>query len=190
MRLNNNEKSNQIPMFSRISLSIIQAIECLNEWIGRAVSWLTLTMVLVTFLIVVLRYAFNLGWIAMQESVTWMYALVFLLGAGYTLKHDAHVRVDILYQRCSQTTRAWIDLFGAVLLLLPVCALILWTGWEYVTNSWAMGEGSREAGGLPGLYLLKTTILLMSVLLLLQGIAMGLRSVMTIMDGPVNSGEG
>lgn len=167
-------------MFSKFALAVIGTIDALNESIGRAVSWLTLIMVLVTFLIVVLRYVFNLGWIALQESVVWMYALVFLLGAAYTLKHDAHVRVDIIYQRCSRTTRAWIDLFGTLLLLLPVCGLVLWSSWEYVTNSWAMGEGSREAGGLPGLYVLKSAILLMGLLLLLQGVSMGLRSVMTI----------
>ncbi len=176
-------------MFSKLALAIIGAIDGLNEWIGTAVSWLTLIMVLVTFLIVVLRYAFDLGWIAMQESVTWMYALVFLLGAAYTLKHDAHVRVDIIYQRCSRTARAWIDLFGTLLLLLPVCGLVLWSSLEYVTNSWAMGEGSREAGGLPGLYVLKSAILLMGLLLLLQGIAMGLRSVMTIIGTSPHSGK-
>ena len=176
-------------MFSKLALAIIGAIDGLNEWIGRAVSWLTLVMVLVTFLIVVLRYVFDLGWIAMQESVTWMYALVFLFGAAYTLKHDAHVRVDIIYQRCSRTTRAWIDLFGTVLLLLPVCGLVLWSSWEYVTSSWAMGEGSREAGGLPGLYVLKSAIVLMGLLLLLQGIAMGLRCVLTIIGAPSGSGK-
>ncbi len=174
-------------MFSKLALAIIGSIDGLNEWIGRAVSWLTLIMVLVTFLIVVLRYAFDLGWIALQESVTWMYALVFLLGSGYTLKHDAHVRVDILYQRCSRTTRAWIDLCGTLLLLLPVCGLILWSSWDYVANAWAMGEGSREAGGLPGLYVLKSAILALGLLLLLQGIAMGLHSVMIIIGASLDS---
>ena len=189
MRRNNNHKNGFVSMFSAIARIVIGVIDGLNEWIGRAVSWLTLLMVLVTFLVVVLRYAFDLGWIALQESVVWMYALVFLLGAAYTLKHDAHVRVDIIYQRCNRTTRAWIDLFGALLLLLPVCGLILWSSWEYVIDAWAMGEGSREAGGLPGLYVLKSAILLMGLLLLLQGIAMGLRSVMTIIGAPLDSGK-
>jgi TRAP-type mannitol/chloroaromatic compound transport system permease small subunit len=190
MRRNNNQENGCISMFSKLARTIIGAIDGLNERIGRAVSWLTLLMVLVTFLVVVLRYAFDLGWIAMQESVTWMYALVFLLGAAYTLKHDAHVRVDIIYQRCSPATRAWIDLSGVLLLLLPMCGLVLWSSWEYVASSWGMGEGSREAGGLPGLYVLKSAIVLMGLLLLLQGIAVGLRSVLTIIGVPLDSGEG
>jgi TRAP-type mannitol/chloroaromatic compound transport system permease small subunit len=146
------------------------------------VSWLTLAMVLVTFTIVVLRYAFNLGWIAMQESVAYMHALVFMLGAAYTLKHDAHVRVDIIYQRCSEKGRAWIDFFGVLLLLLPVACFILWNSWSYVIDSWSIQESSRNSGGLPGVFLLKTSILVMSILLVAQGLALALRSLLSLLD--------
>lgn len=132
-------------------------------------------MVVVTFLVVVLRYAFNQGWIARQESITYMHALLFMLGAAYTLKLDGHVRVDIVYQRCSKTTRAWIDLLGSLLLLLPVCVFIGWSSWDYVATAWTIKEGSGEAGGLPTLYLLKTSILIMAALLILQGISMTLK---------------
>ncbi len=159
-----------------VSRKIISSIDALNEWIGRAVSWLTLLMVLVTFVIVVLRYAFDLGWVAMQESVLYMYAMVFMLGAAYTLKHDGHVRVDIFYQRCSIKTRAWIDFFGTLLLMLPVVGFIFWSSWEYVSDSWEIRESSRNSGGLPGVYLLKSCIPLMAMLLALQGIALLLRN--------------
>ena len=154
----------------------IGVLEAVSEWVGRAISWLTLLMVIVTFLVVLLRYAFDLGWIAMQESVTYMHATLFMLGAAYTLKRNGHVRVDILYQRLGRRAQAAIDLFGSLLLLLPVSLFIAWIGWEYVAESWAVHEGSREAGGIPGVYLLKTLMLLMPALLLVQGIAAILQS--------------
>lgn len=162
-----------------ISRKFISLIDSLNEWIGHTISWLTLVMVLVTFAIVVLRYAFNLGWVAMQESVLYMYALVFLLGAAYTLKHDGHVRVDIIYQLCSVKTRAWIDFFGTLLLLLPVVGFIFWSSWDYAVNSWEIKESSRNSGGLPYVYLLKGCIPVMAGLLTLQGIALGLQNLLT-----------
>jgi TRAP-type mannitol/chloroaromatic compound transport system permease small subunit len=156
----------------------IGLIDSINEWIGRAVSWLTLVMVLVTFATVVLRYVFNVGWIAVQESVTYMHVMVFMLGAAYTLKQDGHVRVDIIYQRCSAKTQGWIDFFGALFLLMPVAGFILWSSWEYVDNSWAIHESSRNSGGLPGVYLIKTLIPVMAILLLLQGLSLAARSLM------------
>lgn len=145
--------------------------ERLNDWIGRAVAWLTFGMVLTTFAVVLLRYLFNSGSIAVQESITYMHALVFMLGAAYTLQQDGHVRVDILYRRASLRQRAIIDLAGTLFLLLPVCGFILFISWEYVAASWSLLEGSREAGGLPGVFLLKSAIPLMALLLVLQGLA-------------------
>lgn len=157
----------------------IDIIDLINEWIGKGVAWLTLAMVLVTFLIVILRYALDIGWIALQESVAYMHALVFMLGAAYTLKHDAHVRVDIFYQRCGVRSRAWIDCLGTLFLLLPVSAFIIWSSWEYVGDSWQIREGSRNSGGLPGLFLLKSSIIVMAALLILQGLALFLRNLLT-----------
>jgi TRAP-type mannitol/chloroaromatic compound transport system permease small subunit len=159
---------------------LARALDGLAELTGRALSWLTLVMVLVTFVVVVLRYAFDAGSIALQESVTYLHAAVFMLGAAYTLKHDAHVRVDIFYQRWSPRTRAWIDLLGTLLLLMPVCSFILLASLDYVSVSWSILEGSREAGGLDGVYLLKTAIPLMAVLLLLQGIALAIHSLLVL----------
>ena len=146
-------------------------LESLNEWCGRTISWLTLVMVIITFLVVVLRYLFDIGWIAMQESVSYMHAMVFLVGASYTLKHNGHVRVDIFYRKMSSEKQAWVDLLGSVFLLLPVCAFIFWASWEYVLTSWSFKEGSPEAGGLPGVYLLKSLLLVMPALLITQGVA-------------------
>jgi len=148
-----------------------QVINGLNELVGRCISWLTLAMVLVTFTIVCLRYLFDLSWVGLQESIIYMHSLVFLLGAAYTLKHNGHVRVDIVYQRCTPRVKAWIDFFGTLLLLLPVAGFIFWSSWEYVLDSWEISEESRNSGGLPIVYLLKSCLLLMSALLILQGIA-------------------
>lgn len=152
-------------------------IDQISEWSGRLVAWLSLTMVLTTFLVVVLRYLFDLGSIALQEAITYMHASLFMLGAAYTLRHEGHVRVDIFYNRFGARGRAWVDLMGVLLLLLPVTLFITWVSWDYVASSWALHEGSREAGGLPGVFLLKSVIPLMALLLLLQGVAMGIRAV-------------
>jgi len=154
----------------------INTINAVNEWVGKTISWLTLFMVMTTFIIVVLRYVFDIGWIALQESVSYMHAIIFMLGAAYTLKHNAHVRVDILYQRCPPITQAWIDCIGTLLLLMPVTGFIIWSSWEYVADSWAIQESSRNSGGLPGVYLLKSSIILMAVLLILQSISLFLQN--------------
>jgi TRAP-type mannitol/chloroaromatic compound transport system permease small subunit len=159
---------------------IVQTIDRINDLIGRSISWLTLVMVIVTFLIVVLRYVFSIGSIAMQESVIYLHALVFMLGAAYTLKRNAHVRVDIFYEKMNPRSRAWVDLLGAVLLLVPFCLFIIFISWNYVSLSWSLLESSRDAGGLPAVFLLKTTIPAMAVLVMLQGIAQGLRSILLL----------
>ena len=160
--------------------SLINNIERFIDWSGRAVSWLTLLMVIVTFIVVVLRYVFDIGWIALQESVTYMHAMVFLVGASWAMQHDAHVRVDIFYSRFSTRTKAWVDLFGSLLLLLPVMIFIAWISWEYVIDSWEVLEGSREAGGLPAVFLLKSLIVVLAIMLILQALVQIMRSVQTI----------
>ncbi len=152
--------------------NLTNCIDHLNEWIGKTIAWLTLGMVLVTFVIVILRYFFDLGWIALQESVNYMHAMVFMLGAAYTLKQDKHVRVDILYQGLAPRNQAWIDCAGILFLLFPVCGFMIWSSLSYVEDAWQIHEGSRNSGGLPGLYLLKTTLWIMPGLLILQGLAL------------------
>lgn len=161
--------------------SLAGRLDQIAEYTGRFISWATLLMVLITFLVVVLRYAFDLGWIALQESVSYLHASVFMLGAAYTLKHQGHVRVDIFYQKMGSRSRAWVDLLGTLLLLFPVSGFIFWVGWGYVLNSWDVLEGSREAGGLPGVFLLKSLILLLPLTLGLQGIATMLRSIILLL---------
>ncbi len=159
---------------------VIRRLELLAEWLGRLVSWATLLMVIITFAVVVLRYLFDTGWIAMQESVTWLHAMVFMLGAAYTLRHGGHVRVDIFYQRFGPRGRAWVDLLGTLFLLFPLALFILYVSWDYVAESWKVLEGSREAGGLPGVFLLKSLILVLPATLMVQGAALALRSLQVL----------
>ncbi len=162
-------QSTQSQADARPIIRLAYWLEKASVWSGQLIAWLTLFMVFTTFAIVLLRYGFELGWIAMQESVVYMHALVFLIGIPYTLKHDGHVRVDIFYSKMSIRSKAWINLLGTVLLLFPVAVFIAWISWDYIIASWEMGEESGEAGGLPGVYLLKSSILLMTLLLLIQG---------------------
>lgn len=167
----------------------IDRIETVTKFSGKIISWLTLFMVLTTFLVVVLRYVFDYGLIAMQESITYMHACIFLLGAAYTLQQNAHVRVDIFYQKFSKKGRAWIDLFGSLFLLTPTMLFIFIISWEYVGDSWSVLETSREAGGLPGVFLLKSVILVMASLMLLQGLANSLTSIQTLQQAKNNPHE-
>jgi TRAP-type mannitol/chloroaromatic compound transport system permease small subunit len=161
------------------------AIDRLSEFTGRATSWLTLLMTVVVFVIVVMRYLFDSGFIWIQESVTWMHAMVFMLGAAYALRHEQHVRVDIFYRGMSLCRRAWVDALGVALFLLPLCAYLLFESWDFVAVSWAMGEGSRESGGMPYPFIpiLKSVLVVMPVLLALQGLSL-LHSALRILRRP------
>jgi len=159
---------------------LMRKLDQLSEWTGKLISWLTLLMVLVTFVVVVMRYLFNTGNIALQESVIYMHSFVFLLGAAYTLKHDGHVRVDIFYRPMSERGKAIINLIGVLFMLLPVAGFILYISWDYVAASWALKEGSQEAGGLDFRYVLKGAIVAMPVLIMLQGLAELIRCILVL----------
>ena len=160
--------------------AIANKLDRFAERTGRFIAWLTLGMVGITFTVVVLRYLFHSGSIALQESITYLHATLFMLGAAWTLKQDGHVRVDIFYSKQSRRTRAWIDLAGTLLLLFPVCGFILFSSLDYVAASWSVQEGSQEAGGLDAVFLLKTAIPAMAVLLMLQGCAIVLNNILVI----------
>ena len=118
-----------------------------------------------------MRYGFDFGLIALQESVIYLHAFVFMLAIAYTYKHDAHVRVDVFYTHYSSKTKAWVDILGTIFLLLPFCLYLSYSSWQYAQNSWLLLESSSEAGGLPLVFILKTLIPVMPVLLALQGVA-------------------
>jgi TRAP-type mannitol/chloroaromatic compound transport system permease small subunit len=154
---------------------LASGIDWLSEACGRLAAALCLALVALVFALVVARYGLGLGSIAAQEATLWLHSAIFLLGMGYALRHDAHVRVDVFVHSRSPRARARIELFGIALLLWPLCAFAFWISLGYVALSWEIGEGSRDPGGLPGVYLLKTLIPLATLLLALQGLARGLR---------------
>ena len=158
----------------------IKIINSINRYIGEIISWFTLLMVLITVLVVVLRYGFNIGFIWMQESVRFMYAAVFLLCGGYTLLKDKHVRVDVIYLNLSTKNKAIIDLLGSIFLLLPVCFVIFYYSWSYVINSWEQMEGSIEERGLHLVFLMKTFIWAFAILVSLQSISIIINSCIII----------
>jgi len=145
-------------------------------------AWLTLFMVIVTFVVVVMRYVFDAGFIWVQESVVWMHAVVFMLGAAYTLQAEEHVRVDVVYRTMSERRRAWVDLVGVFIFLLPVCIFLGWNSFDFVTQSWSIRESSRESGGLPYPFvpMLKSVLLLMPLSVALQGLSLALNSLKTL----------
>lgn len=162
---------------ARARLEAIAAlIERVNALVGESTRWLALAMVLVQFVIVVLRYVFGVSDIALSESVLYMHGALFMLGAGYAFLHDAHVRVDVLYQRAGARTRDLIDLGGALLLVLPSMLTLAWVTWPFVRSSWRILEGPISVGGIPALFVLKTLIPAFCLLLALQALAHALRA--------------
>ena len=172
--------------FEKLSLSI----DRFTEWTGCAVAWLTLAMVTLTCVIVSMRYFFGAGSIALQESVTYMHALVFLMGAAFTLKRKGHVSVDIFYQRFTPRLKALIEILGTLFFLFPVCFVILTFSWDYVISSWVANESSSEGSGLPWLYLLKSLLLLMPITMMLQGISEIIKNTLLLTDSTAPKPQG
>ena len=158
------------------SLVLAGRIDRLNGAVGRAAAWLCVFVVAVQFGVVVLRYVFGLGSIWLTESIIYAHAALFMLAAAWTLREGGHVRVDVFYADASPRTRAWIDLGGALLLLLPFMLVLLWFAIPYVARSWAIMETSRETSGIPAVFLLKTLVPLFALTMALQGVAQAIRA--------------
>lgn len=161
--------------------TITRWIDNMNEWVGSGVAWVTLGLVLVVFVDVVMRYLFNKSYVFTQELEWHLFGFIFLMGAGYTLLHDGHVRVDIIYQRLGIKGRAWTNLLGVILFLIPGCIMVITTSWQFAANSFSMMEGSPDPGGIPFRFIIKGCIPLGFTLLLLQGFSLGLHSFMQIL---------
>lgn len=152
-------------------LNLSRKIDKFNDIIGQSSAFLTVFMVLTTFIITILRYVFKIGYISMQEAVIYMHAISFLLPTAIALRKNYHVRVDIFYSGLNPQKKALVDMLCHIFILLPVVIFCFYISWEYVSFSWQYFEGSREAGGLGGVFLIKTLLLVMPVLLFFQGIS-------------------
>ena len=144
------------------------------------ISWLTLLLVALVISVVLFRYFLGIGSIAIQESVSYVHAIIFMLGLAYTLQRGGHVRVDIFYREFSARRKALVDLLGTTLFLLPFCGLIIFSSWDYVVASWSIKETSSETGGIAAVYLLKTLMIIMPATLALQGIAQIIESILVV----------
>jgi len=150
----------------------VRRVDALNDWIGRTSAWLTLGCVLTCFAVVVLRYAFGIGFPWMQELYVWQHAAVFMAGAGYTMLHRGHVNVDVLYGRMSPRGKAWVDILGTLVFLFPWLAVVAVTSAPFVLSSWSIREASSTASGMPAVYLLKSLLWLFCLVLFVQGLAL------------------
>nr|PZN85095.1 MAG: C4-dicarboxylate ABC transporter permease [Pseudomonadota bacterium] len=168
----------------RALAGFVRFAEAVNDVVGRTVAYLTLATVLICATVVIIRYVLQTGFVWMQELFIWTHAAAFMLGAGFTLMVNRHVRVDILYETRSPRTRAWLDLLSTIVFLFPWIIVLWYYAWPYVAASWRLGEASPQVGGMPGLYLLKSVILGFCVLMMLQGLAICARSVLVIGGRP------
>ncbi|SEA17123.1 TRAP transporter small permease subunit [Microbulbifer marinus] len=163
-------------------LPLARALDRLASGAGRLLSWFTLAMVLLQSAVVLLRYGFDGGSVALQDSVIYLHGAAFMLGLAYALYTDSHVRVDVFYRRMSERGRAWVNAVGTLVFLLPMCAFILIGSWQFAASSWAVLESSSSAGGLPGVFLLKSLIPLAAVTLALAGVAQFGRALARLME--------
>jgi TRAP-type mannitol/chloroaromatic compound transport system permease small subunit len=152
-------------------------LDAINRRVGDVVRWAALAMALLQFLIVLLRYVFGVSSIALNESILYLHGSLFMLGAGYTLLVDGHVRVDVFYGLASERTRRIIDILGHLFLLIPAISVLLYWSWPTVRNSWAILEGAISVGGIPASFLLKSLIPAFCILLLVQSVACILRNI-------------
>ena len=155
-------------------------IDRFNTFIGYLCAFFVFSMVIVVFTVVVLRYGFNIGFIWMQEVYVWLHSFVFMLGAGFTYLANEHVRIDVFYREASKKYKAIVDLLGNIFLLLPFLYIIWKYSYPFVYRSFLMNEVSREAGGMPALYILKSAILWVCIVLFLQLISNVIKSILTL----------
>ncbi len=162
---------------------VIRSIDYITEYLGRITAWLVLGCVVTCFLVAFLRYVFSIGYVWMQELYVWQHALVFMLGAGYTLLHDGHVRVDVFYSKLSPKGQALVQIIGTCFFLWPWLFVVSFYGWSFIKSSWQILEESPQTDGLPGYFLLKSVIYVFCFVIFLQSFAHILRSLVLIFRG-------
>ncbi len=160
-------------------------LDAINMAVGKAISWVSLLMVLVVTVDVIFRYIFNITFVFVQELEWHLFGVLFLIGAGYTLLYDAHVRVDVFYQNFPPKLKALVNFLGSLVFLFPGCFLVIDTSLHYTWNSWLIREGSPDPGGLPARYLLKACIPIGFSLIALQGIPLMLRNLLILLGHDV-----
>ena len=176
-------------MPSNVYKNLIDFGDSLIERLGNVLNVLMIALVCVVIVVVVGRYFFEIGSVALQEFTTYLHATIFMLGISYTLKHDGHVRVDIFYRNFSNRSQALINVIGGLVFILPISMFIGWSSWDYVLASWSIMETSTENNGLPFIYLLKTVMLIMPSLLMIQGFISIIKNVAVLYSSTLKSIE-
>ena len=176
-------------MPSNVYKNLIDFGDSLIERLGNVLNVLMIALVFVVIVVVVGRYFFEIGSVALQELTTYLHATIFMLGIAYTLKHDGHVRVDIFYRNFSKRSQAFINVIGGLVFILPISVFIGWSSWEYVLASWSIMETSIENNGLPFVYLLKTVMLIMPFLLVIQGLITVTKNLLALYGSSLTSAE-
>ncbi len=176
-------------MPSNVYKNLIDFGDSLIEQLGNVLNVLMIALVCVVIVVVVGRYFFEIGSVALQELTTYLHATIFMLGISYTLKHDGHVRVDIFYRNFSKRSQALINVIGGLVFILPISIFIGWSSWDYVLASWSIMETSTENNGLPFIYLLKTVMLIMPSLLMIQGFISIIKNVTVLYSSTLKSIE-
>ena len=176
-------------MLSNVYKNLIGLGDSLFERLGNVLNILMIALVCVVIVVVIGRYFFEIGSVALQELTTYLHAIIFMLGISYTLKHDGHVRVDIFYRDFSGRSQALINVIGGIVFILPISVFVGWSSWEYVLASWSIMETSTENNGLPFIYLLKTVMLIMPSLLMIQGFISIIKNVAVLYRSTLKSIE-
>ena len=171
-------------MLSNVYKKLMFLGDSLIERLGNVLNLLMIALVCVVIIVVIGRYFFDIGSVALQELATYLHATIFMLGISYTLKHDEHVRVDIFYRKFSKKKQALVNVIGGLMFILPISIFIGWSSWDYVLASWSIMETSTENNGLPFIYLLKTVILIMPFLLAIQGLITAAKNLFTLYGSP------
>ena len=164
-------------------------IDTMNEWLGRGVAWVTAGLVLVVFVDVVMRYLFNTSFVFTQELEWHVFGFIFLIGSGYTLLHDGHVRVDVIYQRLGVKGKAWTNLMGVIFFALPGCFMVVVTSWKFTYNAWAVMECSPDPGGIPFRFIVKGFITVGFAILFVQALSMGIHSFLQVLGKEIPEEE-
>ena len=176
-------------MLSNVYKKLMFLGDSLIERLGNVLNLLMIALVCVVIIVVIGRYFFDIGSIALQELTTYFHATIFMLGVSYTLKHDGHVRVDIFYRNFSEKKQALVNVIGGLMFIFPMSIFIGWSSWDYVLASWSIMETSTENNGLPFIYLLKTVMLIMPFLLAIQGLITVAKNLLTLYGLPSTSAE-
>lgn len=161
---------------------LITFLDAINRNVGAGIRWFALLMVLIQFTVVVMRYSLGFNSIAVNESVLYLHAALFMLGAGYTLLVDGHVRVDIFYAKAQPRCQALIDVFGHLFLLIPPMLVLLYWSWPSVYSAWKIKEGAISVGGIPATWVMKLLIPAFCLLLLVQSLSCLLRNILKLMN--------